>query len=216
MRVTKSILLSALVLASELSAGCMTGGEPDPSADELSSITSDVSTDRMHSVQIKSAINPAGTGKCMDVAGGYTSPGTPIVQYACHQPAGANQAFHLVLATVGLSTGATYQIVSNLDQTMCVGINIPSNRYYAVNNDLLVLKRCLDSTGNPVLDTKWIPVNDRTFSSTPSITALESAAPSSPAALCIDVASGLDWDSLWLQTYQCHGGPNQQWVITNL
>jgi hypothetical protein len=23
------------------------------------------------------------------------------------------------------------------------------------------------------------------------------------------------WDSLWLQVYGCHGGPNQQWVVTN-
>jgi hypothetical protein len=32
---------------------------------------------------------------------------------------------------------------------------------------------------------------------------------------CVDVASGLNRDSLWMQTYHCHGGPNQQWLFSN-
>src|SRR5437667_10859303 len=51
-------------------------------------------------VVIKSAINTFGTGKCLDVAGGQTGTGTPIVQFDCHS--GTNQRF--VIERVGFGS----------------------------------------------------------------------------------------------------------------
>ncbi len=40
-------------------------------------------------------------------------------------------------------------------------------------------------------------------------------APDACASPAGNVASGLDWDSLWMQIYGCHHGPNQQWELSN-
>src|SRR5437899_11110844 len=79
-------------------------------------------------VTIKSAINTAGTGKCLDVAGGQTGTGTPIVQYDCH--GGSNQ--HFVIERV--TFGSQFIIKSELNQAMCVGIpdNVHANAYELV------------------------------------------------------------------------------------
>jgi hypothetical protein len=157
-------------------------------------------------VQIQSVINTAGSGKCMDDASGGTSNGNPIVQFDCHR--GLNQQWALHEATLG----GAFQIVSLLDPNMCAGLN----SRYANDNDLVVLVPCDPSMNENYAGTLWYLNSSDLNSWWTSHVAFRSAlGTTNPNGSCIDVASGLDWDSLWLQVYGCHGGPNQEWTVTN-
>jgi|GEM_PF-3620692 len=146
-------------------------------------------------------IRSMSTLKCLDVAGGYTNPDTPIVQYRCHQ--GLNQQFKLY------NTFNGYQIKSMLDESMCVGI------HQAGWNQLLYLVPCVDSSGWRPYTTRWL-LDSSDLQQLVSHAELRTrAAPLGQQQFCVDVASGLDWDSLWMQIYGCHHGPNQQWELSN-
>ena len=106
-------------------------------------------------VVIKSAINTSGSGKCLDVAGGQTGTGTPIVQFDCHT--GNNQRF-----VFERFPGGQYIIKSSLSssQEMCVGIpdNVNANAY-----ELIRLEPCRVNNDIP-LGVRWYvdTINDRT------------------------------------------------------
>ena len=152
-----------------------------------------------HPLRIKSTINTTGTGMCMDVAGGYTAENTPIVQYPCH--GGMNQRFYLNL----VDFAPTHQIRSALDRRMCVGIRPGSQA--------LALVTCDNAQGDANLNTRWRADEAVLRSTGPGITRFRHA----PAlAMCIDIPSGTSAHSQTLQAYGCHGGPNQQWEVTNL
>jgi len=151
--------------------------------------------------EIQSSINTTGAGKCMDVAGGYSLDGTPIVQYDCHN--GNNQRF-VVINVVG----SNYMIQSNIDRTKCVGIqdNSHANVY-----ELLRLEPCHDSSGLVPAGVRWKIDN---MGGTNGLTRFRASLPASDGqATCIDIASGVPNNSLWLQLYYCHSGGNQWWNV---
>jgi hypothetical protein len=148
-------------------------------------------------MQIKSM----SSGKCLDVADGYTTPDNPIVQYTCHH--GLNQQFQLY------NTFNGFQIQSMLDTSMCVGIHQP---WW---NELVYLVPCVDSSGWRPYTTRWY-LDSSDLQQRVSHAELRTvASPRGQQQYCIDVASGLTWDSLWMQIYGCHGGLNQQWELSN-
>ncbi len=150
-------------------------------------------------VRIKSAINTSGAGKCLDVAGGKTTAGTPIVQFDCHN--GTNQRFSIYRAVGQFDQ---YYIQSALNPNMCVGTPWILNA-----GDLLRLVPCR-ANGLVQLEASWNidSVNDkRVF-----VAFLQSR---DYKFHCIDVPSGLANNSLWMQLYNCHNGGNQQWSILN-
>lgn len=149
-------------------------------------------------IRIKSAINIAGSGKCIDVASGQTVAGTPIVQFGCHN--GSNQRFSIEQITFG----GQHIIKSNLNPNMCVGT---PNNVYANSYELLRLVPCRVS-GDVPLGVRWYldDINGKTR--------FRAISPSwDRQSTCIDVASGSSSDSLWMQLYYCHTGGNQQWNI---
>jgi len=149
--------------------------------------------------RIKSAINTAYPGKCLDVANGYPYIGTPIVQFSCHS--GTNQRFDIQQIT----WGGQHIIKSRLDPNRCVGI--PDN-VYANNHELVRLVECRNSNGDVPLGARFYLDNIN------GKTRFRAVSPSNDRRnTCIDVASGLNWDSLWMQMYYCHDGGNQQWTI---
>jgi Ricin-type beta-trefoil lectin domain len=184
----------ALIAAAAVTAcgGSEAEGGPGSATHEGALMTSTGATTR-----IKSAINTAGDGKCMDVASGQTSIGTPIVQFRCH--GGTNQQFELADAA------GAYKIVSKLDRSKCVGFS----ENFADSGVLLRLVSC------DALQSRWY-MNSSDLRANPAqvrfMSALGSHNPSGRG--CVDVASGLNWDSLWLQVYDCHNGPNQQWTVS--
>ncbi len=153
-----------------------------------------------NNIRIKSAINTAGVGKCVDVASGQTTVGTPIVQFDCHT--GNNQRFSIEQITFG----GQHIIKSNLNLNMCVGI---TNNVYANANELLRLVPCRVN-GDIPLGVRWFldSVNGKTV--------FRAVSPSQDRrTTCIDIPSGVANNSQWLQLYYCHGGGNQQWSILN-
>ena len=149
-------------------------------------------------LRFKSAINTAGAGKCIDVAGGQTTTGTPIVQFDCHS--GNNQRFSIV--DVGSSQ---FLFQSSLNLNMCIGI---TNNTNANAHELLRLVPCRIN-GVAQNGAKWridhLPNNLKVF---------RHFLPSQAGGTnCIDVASGSAANSLWLQLFNCHAGGNQQWNI---
>jgi len=153
-------------------------------------------------VQIKSLINLVGAGKCLDVAGGQTGPGTPIVQYDCHN--GQNQRF------LFQRVQSQYIIKSALDQSMCVGI--PDN-VHASSYELLRLEPCrLDNAPyyDIPLGVRWT-INQNLYGTQLQFQAVS---PSwDHVNTCIDVTGGSNENSLWLQLYYCHAGNNQWWYL---
>jgi ricin-type beta-trefoil lectin protein len=191
--------VAALSLTLAATLGACTG---DPE-DGLGSIQSEISPNSL--IQIKSFINQGGAGKCLDVAGGYTSAGTPIVQFSCH--GGTNQRFSLSQFGSG-----SYQIHSALDQNMCVGYAGASPG----DGVLLRLEPCKDTSGTENLDAVWtFDPGVNIFNPVAQVQMRAFLTDTAGQWQCVDVASGLNWDSLWMQTYHCHGGPNQQWLISN-
>jgi hypothetical protein len=150
-------------------------------------------------VRIKSAINTFGSGKCLDVAGGQTSAGTPIVQFDCHD--GNNQRFVIERVTFG----SQFIIKSDLNLNMCVGItdNVHANAY-----ELVRLVPCRVSNGDAPLGARWTP------DTIDGNTRFRAVSPSwDRQSTCIDVSSGSNSESLWMQLYYCHEGGNQQWRV---
>jgi len=145
-------------------------------------------------LQIKSM----STNKCMDVAGGFTDLGTPIVQFTCHH--GPNQRFELVDTLFG------FLIMSTLADNRCVGVQQPGY------NALLTLMPCRDSNGFSPANVRWDLDGSDLFTPGLSHARIKSHANRN---FCIDVPSGNPSDSLWLQTYGCHDGLNQKWELRN-
>jgi Ricin-type beta-trefoil lectin domain len=149
-------------------------------------------------VRSKSAINTAGSGKCMDVASGQTSAGTPIVQFSCHN--GYNQVFSVEQITFG----GQHIIKTNLNPNMCVGI---TDNVFANAGERLSLVPCRVA-GDVPLGARWYLENIN------GKTRFRAISPSQDRqSTCLDVPSGLASDSLWLQLYYCHTGGNQQWSL---
>ena len=149
--------------------------------------------------RIKSAINTAGSGKCMDVAGGYLFDGNAIVQFDCHN--GSNQRFQMQRVTLR----GDFIIESTVDQSKCVGIadNVHANAY-----ELLRVEPCRDSNNDVPLGVRFrLDVNAA------GQTRFRAISPSwDGQQTCIDIASGSNANSLWLQLYYCHDGSNQRWI----
>ena len=163
------------------------------------SITTFVSANSLSNIQIKSAINTAGTGMCMDVANGQTAPGTAIGQYPCHS--GINQRF--TFQTIVFDGQRI--IKSNLNPNMCVGI---TDNTQANSNTLLRLVPCFDSTGDVPLGARWyLDIVNGKERIRAKLTSWDNF------NTCIDVPSGLASPSLWLQIYYCQTGGNQQWIF---
>jgi hypothetical protein len=182
------------VAASMALGGC---GAESKDAQPNDVATSDAAVTEGMRLQIRSMSSL----KCLDVAGGYTNPDTPIVQYRCHQ--GLNQQFKLY------NTFNGFQIQSMLDPNMCVGI------HQAWWNELLYLVPCVDANGWRPYTTRWY-LDSNDLQQPVSHAELRTvAAPRGTQQYCIDVPSGLDWDSLWMQIYGCHNGLNQQWELSN-
>ena len=152
----------------------------------------------VNNIRIKSTINTAGTGKCLDVASGQTSTGTPIVQFDCHN--GNNQVFSIEQITFG----GQHIIKSNLNQNMCVGT---PNNVFANSNELLRLVPCRVNGDVPLGARFYLEnINGKTR--------FRAISPSSDRrSTCIDIPSGDPRNSIWLQLYYCHDGANQQWDI---
>jgi hypothetical protein len=150
---------------------------------------------------VRTQIRSPLTGKCLDVAGGYTNTDTPIVQYHCHH--GLNQQFQLY------DTFNGYQIQSMLNTNMCVGI------HQAGWNQLMYLVPCVDSSGFRPYTTRWLLDSSDLQQAVSHAELRTRASPRGEQQYCVDIASGLDWDSLWMQIYGCHHGPNQQWELSN-
>ncbi len=174
--------------------------EPEPGDEELDVELTETESELQSNVrvQIKSMINTSGAGMCLDIAGGGSAIGTPIVQYPCHR--GLNQQWKIVPASL-----TNFQIVSIAHPTRCVAFEGP-----AANNTLLRLAACVDATGLKPSPTRWI-LDSSDLLNDVSHTAFRS--PVTPGNKCIDVASGLNWESLWMQLYGCHGGYNQKWEL---
>jgi len=148
-------------------------------------------------VRIKSAINTGGSGKCLDVAGGLTGTGTPIVQFGCHQ--GVNQVFWFQ------RFGSQYIIKSALNPDMCVGI---SNNVHANANELVRLVPCRLRNYDVPLGVRW------TINNNQGLIQFQAVSPSVDRRnTCIDVGNGSHADSLWMQLYYCHTGSNQRWTL---
>lgn len=148
--------------------------------------------------RIKSTINTGGYGKCLDVASGQTSTGTPIVQFDCHS--GTNQRFSIEQITFG----GQHIIKSNLNQNMCVGT---PNNVFANSNELLRLVPCRVN-GDVPLGARFHLENFN------GKTRFRAVSPSSDRrSTCIDVPSGDPRNSIWMQLYYCHNGSNQLWDI---
>jgi hypothetical protein len=185
--------LVAVSLGFSVLTGC---GAPPAEGDGAVAVQrSALTTAPGNTSRVKSVINTAGAGKCMDVAGGGTALGTPIVQYSCHT--GANQKFEL------RDSAGAYKLASTVDPSKCVGFN----EWYADNNVLLRLVSCEN------LSARWYLGGD--LRANPTTVTMRSALGSHNASGgCVDIASGSGADSLWLQIYACHGGPNQQWLMS--
>ncbi len=192
----KKIMLFASVLGVVLATGCVESQGDEGDDVELGETERALRTDVR--VQIKSMINTSGQGLCLDIAGGGSVIGTPIVQYPCHR--GLNQQWKIVPATF-----TNYQIVSIAHPTRCVGFT--GN---AADNTLLRLAACIDATGLKPLPTRFELVGNDLRDEV-SHAAFRSAV--TPGTKCIDVASGLNWHSLWMQLFTCHGGSNQKWEL---
>jgi hypothetical protein len=188
-------------------AGCAVEQGAAQSEEDTGQATSAVVTGLGARVQIRSMVNTAGAGKCLDVASGQTAPGTAIVQFRCHRA--LNQQFFLDQVTLG----GAFQIVSKLDTTKCVGVD-PSIMT-AVDHTLVRLEPCRDASGLAPLGTRFFLDSNDLRSSVSHIAFRSALTSANPRGTCIDVASGLAIDSLWMQLYGCHGGANQQWEVSN-
>lgn len=189
-------MFSAVLVS--LAAGCVEPDTGDEAFDDESSIDSELRINAR--VEIKSTINTAGAGLCLDIANGNTTIGTPIVQFPCHR--GRNQQWQIVNGSLN-----DFQIVSMLDPTRCVGFT--GN---AVDHQLLRLAACIDANLVKPLATRF-RLDSSDLLQDVSTTAFRSVV--TPGTKCIDVASGSNIHSLWMQLYQCHNGPNQKWKLTN-
>ena len=152
-------------------------------------------------------IRSSSTSKCMDTGGSFVI-GTPIVQYDCHHY--PDQQFAIDQASF-----TTFQIVSNYEPGKCVAV-IPSGANQAVQSgDVLTLLPCSDATGFMPLNTRWfLDSTDLNNPGSPvSHARIRTAAPAF-GTLCLDVPGGSFNNSLRLQVYTCHGGPNQLWELT--
>ena len=210
----KSSVITVVDLVGVMSMGCAVEPE-DTKADEgeaLGTTSSAIWTntsyaDLQHKVEIKNQY----TNKCMDVAGGGTAAGTRVNQYACHR--GENQQFYLYMATFN-----TFQIVWKRATSMCAGFAVTANQRTLADHAGLVLVPCRDAQGNVPWNTKFRLENSTDLQHpTTSHLSFRAEMPhaTSSTGACIDVPGGWTSDSLQLQAYRCHGGPNQRFIVTN-
>jgi hypothetical protein len=133
----------------------------------------------------------ANSGLCLDVGGGVFDAGTPIVQFACH--GGTNQRWNFVFPASG--PRYTGKIRSVGKPTLCIAKSSGSK---------LVLALCSAPPANTYVE--WF-VNLRTAGFyAHNISGVRSAG-------CIDVPNGSRENSTPLQTYDCHNGENQSWLL---
>lgn len=170
-------------------------------AGTFGSSTTSGRADEFINIHIKSFINMTGAGMCMDVAGGFTTSGTPIVQFPCQNS--TNQRF-----TIEQITDDNQRIIrSSLNPNMCVGI---MNNVNANPNELLRLLPCRNPSGFIPQGVRWFPswvifkVNLRFRAAARSVDG---------QSTCIDVPNGSPDHSLWLQLFTCHSGDNQKWTV---
>ena len=149
---------------------------------------------------IKSVSNTSGYGKCIDIAGGYVYDGNAIVQYDCHDT--ANQQFRV--ERVGLSP-SKYYVTSVMDPSKCIGIQpgVNGNPY-----ELIRVETCKNSSGAINPNVTWLLDLNAAYQT--RFQAFLRA--NDGSATCIDIPSGSAANSLWLQLYTCHDGPNQRWI----
>ena len=134
------------------------------------------------------------TGKCLDIPWGSLASGAAVNQFTCH--GGPAQQF-AVEGTPGIPG---FVRIRNLRSGLCA---TPTGyQGYSTPSMPLVQVAC-GSTSN------WTRENTTTLSGGYRTTfrwAYDSA-------YCIDVPGGWSTDSLQLQAYPCHGGPNQRFDV---
>jgi len=140
-------------------------------------------------------IRNVATGKCIDIANGSTAPGAPVAQYACH--GGPNQRFRFDYALPG--SGPTH--ISNVDSGLCI---VPGRQTSSANGVGLAQSLCTSQHATFLLI--------RASGQGPAGQRVALRWTYDPG-LCIDVPGASRTDSLILQMYRCHGGPNQLWDI---
>jgi hypothetical protein len=214
-------ITTAVVLTLSALAGCTAALDEadDPTASEGSALGANLLQNQ--TVRIRSYINnyyhprpqnkdyPTLTGMCLDVAGGYTGDkngvGSQVVQYPCHK--GANQEWLIT------NVNNTHQIQYVPNPSLCLGYVGSS---WAVDNSQLTLVPCNNQLQS-YFKTLWVFVQ-ATQQGTWAISQDGEGSSDHMYKECIDVPSGLDWDSLILQTYTCSlnqgvASPNQQWWV---
>jgi hypothetical protein len=139
-------------------------------------------------------IRNVATGKCMDIASGSIEAGAAVVQYTCH--GGDNQRFRFDYALPG--SGPTH--ISSVNSGMCVIPSQPPSE----SSLGLAQSPCTAQNGTFLLA--------RAPGQTPAGQRVSFRWTRDPN-LCIDVPGAALTDSLVLQMYKCHGGPNQFWDL---
>jgi hypothetical protein len=139
-------------------------------------------------------IRSIATGKCMDIANGSTVAGAAVAQYTCH--GGINQRFRFDYGLPG--SGPTH--ISSVNSGMCV---VPSQPPSASTVGL-AQSPCTTQNGTFLLV--------RAPGQTPAGQRVSFRWTYDPN-LCIDIPGAALTDSLALQMFKCHGGPNQLWDL---
>ena len=182
--VTKTSL--ALGLAASLTA-CMTDPDDPSIAQDSEAIISLGTVTQIRNVQ---------SGKCMDIRGGSSAPGAVVQQYGCFKYPDQKFVFdqstagllHVRAPFSGLCMSATnYQGWSTVSMPLLEEPCDWNNPY-----ENFTIDRAQDIPGGSRAALRW----------------------AYDSAYCVDVPSGLAWDSLALQLYTCHGGANQTFDLT--
>ncbi len=185
LRIVSSLALSFSLVGSF--AGCMTDPD-DPMVEQESNELVNLGTiTQIRNVQ---------STKCMDIRGGSSASGAVVQQYGCfHYPdqqfvfdQGSAGLLHVRAPFSGRCMSATsYQGWSTVSMPL-VELACDWNNPY----ESFTIDRAVNITGGSRAALRW----------------------AYDSAYCVDVPSGLAWDSLALQLYTCHGGSNQTFDLT--
>ena len=189
MKLSSTILIAGVCLSGL--AGCASEEEARAWAEAEAPDELGVVQGALLSLNRVTAIRNLYTGKCMDIANGSAASGVPVNQYHCH--GGPAQQFRLQTAV----QGTPLLRVVNVNSGLCV---VPTGyRGWSTQSMRLVQAPCGTAYASWTLDR-------RTDTPTGATAALRWGY---DGAYCIDVPGGWSVDSLQLQAYPCHGGPNQ-------
>lgn len=143
----------------------------------------------------RTEIRSVGTGKCIDIPWGLPS-AVPVNQFTCHR--GPAQQFSLVPFVGHLFT------LRNASSGKCVTLGA----YNAATRSYPLVQ----TTCNPGVYYQIWEVAQRVDNATGARGVLRSG---NDGGVCIDVPGGSLQDSLQLQAFPCHNGPNQTWTLTH-